>query len=136
MAGYSEYLRSTSTIGFVGFLLALFAFVPMLAFALMGELGSLTDAVAVGLTVVAFLSILLVVVDAFGRRRAAGRGANRDSEERERGSGSIWELIPARQYNGLCAESGASTRGEQEEALRETQEQAAETERHLQRRSK
>jgi hypothetical protein len=45
-------------------------------------------------------------------------------------------MIPDWQYNGLYAESGASTRGEQERALRETQKQANEAERHLQKRSK
>jgi membrane protein implicated in regulation of membrane protease activity len=119
-------------LGFVGYLSAVLAFVPMLAFVLLGEFSSLPGSVAVGLTVVAFLSILLVFGDALGRRRATGTDRDRSSEE----TGSIWAMIPDWQYNGLYAESGASTRGEQERALRETQEQAAETERHLQKRSK
>ena len=60
MAGYTEYLESTNTLGFVGYLSAVLAFGPMLAFVLLGELDSLTGSVAVGLTVVAFLSVLLV----------------------------------------------------------------------------
>ena len=44
-------------------------------------------------------------------------------------------MIPDWQYNGLYAESGTSTRGEQERTLRETQKQANEAERHLQKRS-
>ena len=124
MTGYTEYLESTSTLGFVGYLSAVLAFVPMLAFVLLGEFSSLPGSVAVGLTVVAFLSILLVFGDAFGRRRATGTDRDRSSEE----TGSIWAMIPDWQYNGLYAESGASTRGEQE--------RANETERHLQKRSK
>lgn len=87
---------------------------------------------AVGLTVVALLSVLLVFGDAVGRRRAEGTDDDRRSEE----AGSVWAMIPDWQYNGLYAESGASTRGEQERALRETQKQANEAERHLQKRSK
>ena len=131
MAGYTEYFESTSMLGFVGYLSAVLAFGPMLAFVLLGELDSLTGSVAVGLTVVAFLSVLLVFGDAIGRRRAEGTDDDRRSEE----AGSIWAMIPDWQYNGLYAESGASTRGEQERALRETQKQANEAERHLQKRS-
>lgn len=43
--------------------------------------------------------------------------------------GSIWNTIPRRQYNGRHAESGGLARDEQEAAIEEIQEQAAERER-------
>lgn len=43
--------------------------------------------------------------------------------------GSIWNAIPRRQYNGRHAESGGLARDEQEAAIEEIQEQAAERER-------
>jgi hypothetical protein len=131
MSGYDAYLEPASTIGFVGLLFALLAFVPMIAFGLLGDFGGLTGAVAVGATVVGSLSILLVFGDAVRRRRAAKTNGGRSSEEES----DVWALIPSWQYNGLYAESGASTRDEQEKALRETQERADETERYLRKRS-
>ena len=45
------------------------------------------------------------------------------------GGGSVWNAIPSRQYDGRHAESGGLARGEQEAAIEEIQEQAAERER-------
>jgi hypothetical protein len=131
MAGYDEYLRSTGTIRLVGFLLASLAFVPAIAFGALGDSGRFAGGVAVGATVVGSLS-LVALIGAAVRRRRIGRRGDRDGEE----SGDVWALIPTRQYNGPYAESGASTRGEQEEALRETKERADETERYRRKRSK
>lgn len=132
MNGYTEYLRSVSTIGFVGFLLALLVFGPLLAFQLLAALGGETSAVAVGATAIVALSVLALVADALWRRRVPRAADGQDETE----NGSIWDAIPSWQYDGLYAETGASTRGEQERALRETRETAAETERRLRKRSK
>ena len=43
----------------------------------------------------------------------------------ERG-GSVWNVIPSRQYDGRHAESGGLARGEQEAAIEEIQQDAAE----------
>ncbi|ERH01216.1 MAG: hypothetical protein J07HN6_02850 [Halonotius sp. J07HN6] len=43
--------------------------------------------------------------------------------------GSIWNAIPRRQYDGRHAESGGLARDEQEAAIEEIQQQAAERER-------
>ncbi|MFC6953852.1 hypothetical protein [Halorubellus litoreus] len=40
--------------------------------------------------------------------------------------GDVWEAIPGSQYDGRHAESGGLTRGEQEAAIADVQEQAAE----------
>ena len=40
-------------------------------------------------------------------------------------SGSVWNAIPSRQYDGRHAESGGLARGEQEQALEEIQQDAA-----------
>ncbi|TQQ82946.1 hypothetical protein EGH24_05785 [Halonotius terrestris] len=41
------------------------------------------------------------------------------------GDGSVWNAIPSRQYDGRHAESGGLSRGEQEAAIEEIQEDAA-----------
>jgi len=46
----------------------------------------------------------------------------------ERG-GSVWNAIPRRQYDGRHVESGGLARGEQEQALEEIQQDAAERDR-------
>lgn len=43
---------------------------------------------------------------------------------------SGWDYVPAWQYDGRFAEAGGLTRDEQETAIRDVQEQAAESERH------
>ncbi|MCU4925405.1 hypothetical protein OB905_05300 [Halobacteria archaeon AArc-dxtr1] len=45
---------------------------------------------------------------------------------------SVWDAIPSWQYGGRHVESGGLARGEQEQALEEIQEQAAEIERDRQ----
>jgi hypothetical protein len=52
---------------------------------------------------------------------SAGDGRAADDEE---GDGSVWDLIPGRQYGGRHAESGGIARGEQERALREIERKA------------
>ena len=103
------------------------------------------NAVTVGVTTAVSAVVLLVCVDALWRRRAgrsagSGRSAGGDrrggNRARNEDKDGIWAAIPSWQYNGLYAETGASTRGEQEKALRETREKAAETERQLRKRSK
>jgi len=66
-------------------------------------------AVVVVLAVVAFVAVVVA-----RRRRAATRA-----------SGSVWEFVPSWQYGGRHVESGGLTRDEQERALREIDEQAA-----------
>jgi len=41
------------------------------------------------------------------------------------GEGSVWNAIPSRQYDGRHAESGGLSRGEQEAAIEEIQQDAA-----------
>lgn len=43
--------------------------------------------------------------------------------------GSVWNAIPRRQYDGRHAESGGLARGEQEAAIEEIQQDAAERDR-------
>jgi hypothetical protein len=54
------------------------------------------------------------------------------ASEGDAGSGSIWDLIPAWQYDGRHVESGGQTRDEQERALEDVQRQAEEIERSQQ----
>ena len=65
MAGYDEYLRSTGTIRFVGFLLASLAFVPAIAFGALGDSGRFAG----GATVVGSLSLVALIGAAVRRRR-------------------------------------------------------------------
>ena len=44
----------------------------------------------------------------------------------DEGGGSVWNVIPSRQYDGRHAESGGLARGEQEAAIEEIQQDAAE----------
>lgn len=43
--------------------------------------------------------------------------------------GSVWNVIPSRQYEGRHAESGGLARGEQEAAIEEIQQDAADRDR-------
>jgi len=47
----------------------------------------------------------------------------------DEGGGSVWNAIPSRQYDGRHAESGGLARGEQEQALEEIQQDAADRDR-------
>jgi len=71
---------------------------------------SLLPPVAALLAVVGF-SVLLYV-----------RVSSSDDED----GGSVWNAIPRRQYDGRHAESGGLARGEQEAAIEEIQQDAAE----------
>ncbi len=54
-------------------------------------------------------------------------GTDGRSDESEAADGStVWNAIPSRQYDGRHAEAGGITRGEQERALRDIQQQADE----------
>ena len=74
---------------------------------------SLLPPLAAGLVVVG-LSVLLYI-------RVAG-----SDDER---SGSVWNAIPRRQYDGRHVESGGLARGEQEAAIEEIQQDAADRDR-------
>ena len=61
------------------------------------------------------------------RRSATADGGTADEEDGEDDSdGDVWDAIPSWQYEGRHVESGGLTRGEQEEALQEIQQQADE----------
>jgi hypothetical protein len=64
---------------------------------------------------------MLIAVGAILYWRLTGDG---DGDE-----GSVWNAIPRRQYDGRHAESGGLARDEQEAAIEEIQQQAAERER-------
>lgn len=82
-----------------------------------GPLLGLLSAVAVWVLLVGVCATAL-----YGR--VAGRGG-RDRAE----GGTVWDAIPSWQYDGRHVESGGLTRDEQERALDELQETAAEMER-------
>jgi hypothetical protein len=63
---------------------------------------------------VAVVVVVAFVVAALARRR-----------DQTDASGSVWEFVPSWQYGGRHVESGGLTRDEQEQALREVREQAA-----------
>lgn len=50
----------------------------------------------------------------------------RSVDESDESDGSIWELIPDRQYGGRHVESGGLTREEQERSIEEVEQQAEE----------
>lgn len=74
---------------------------------------------AVAAVVVAVLAIPVLWL-------ARGRSAGRKSAE----EGTVWDLIPSRQYGGRHVESGGLSRDEQERALRDVAERADEMEGH------
>lgn len=49
-------------------------------------------------------------------------------------SNSVWDAIPSRQYDGRHAESGGLSRGEQEQALQEIQQDAEQRNENIPRR--
>ncbi|ADB59059.1 hypothetical protein Htur_0158 [Haloterrigena turkmenica DSM 5511] len=67
------------------------------------------------------VAVLTLLAAAFAWRRAAASGETAADGE---GSRDVWNAIPSWQYDGRHAESGGFTRGEQESALREIQQQA------------
>lgn len=74
------------------------------------------------------LTLPLAVVLAWRRSRAGSRrpDAERPSTGDDERDNSVWNAIPSWQYEGRHVESGGLTRGEQERALRDIQEQAEE----------
>lgn len=62
----------------------------------------------------------------------SGTGENDEDEgDSERSDdGSVWDLIPSRQYGGRHVESGGLTRDEQESALDDINQQAQALEQH------
>lgn len=103
-------LRGLSSLakGMLTVLAALLLLAPVIA-----APASLLPPLAAALVVVG-LSILLYV-----------RVVGSDDE----GGGSVWNAIPSRQYNGRHVESGGLARGEQEAAIEEIQENAADRDR-------
>jgi len=103
--GLDSVLRSTWTYGMV--LLVLYLLVG----------GSL-----VWLTAISYGSLLFVLVAVLigGLIVSKLRGAGSNNE-----SDSVWNAIPNRQYSGRHAESGGLSRSEQEQAIQEIHDEAA-----------
>lgn len=74
------------------------------------------------LTAAGWPALLVAVVVAVVVAVTAGLKLAEDAPEQE---GGVWEHIPSRQYDGRHVESGGLSRGEQEEAIDEIEEQAA-----------
>lgn len=89
------------------------------------------------LIVVGGFGLVLVVAIVLAWRRSRSASGGRDDLQQSGGGdgdgdgdrdrdGSVWNAIPSWQYEGRHVESGGLTRGEQERALRDIQEQAEE----------
>jgi len=100
--------RSSLAKGMLMVLAALLLLAPVIA-----APASLLPPLAAALAVVG-LSVLLYV-----------RVVGSDDE----GGGSVWNAIPSRQYEGRHVESGGLARGEQEAAIEEIQQDAADRDR-------
>jgi len=100
--------RSSLVKGMLTVLAALLLLAPVIA-----APASLLPPLAAALAVVG-LSVLLYV-----------RVVGSDDE----GGGSVWNAIPSRQYEGRHVESGGLARGEQEAAIEEIQQDAADRDR-------
>lgn len=83
-----------------------------------------------GLLIVGSLTALVVALpDARGED-----GAERGDSSGEDPSRSLWSLLPSSQYDGVYADSGGLTRGEQESSLEEVNRRADEVAREHRRR--
>ena len=113
-----DWLDATTVLGIV---LSVVVVVPVALVAVL-SLGSgpsldLLNAIAAWVLLVGLCAAVLY-------RRVAGRGGREGTEGR-----TVWDAIPSWQYGGLHVESGGLTRDEQERALDDIQETAAEMER-------
>ncbi|MFW6321964.1 MAG: hypothetical protein ACOC0Z_08935 [Halohasta sp.] len=82
--------------------------------------GSIVSLLAVSIGQLLAALVLLTVVVLVVVRMGGDGASDTDSE-----SESIWNAIPSWQYDGRHVESGGLTRGEQEQALQEISEDAA-----------
>lgn len=113
-----DWLDATTALGIV---LSVLVVVPIALVAVL----SLGSGPSLGLLSSVAVWVLLVGVCAVALyRRVAG------GDEREEGDAStVWDAIPSWQYDGRHVESGGLARDEQEQALDEIRETAAEMER-------
>lgn len=121
MASIRATLESLDATTVLALVLSVLVVVPVALVALL----SLGSGPSLGLLSVVAVWVLLVGVCATALYRRVAGHSDRDRAD----ASTVWDAIPSWQYDGRHVESGGLARGEQEQALDEIQETAAEMER-------